>query len=341
MAKSDNLRNAREAKQDEFYTKLEDIEFELKHYREHFKNKIVFCNCDDPYESNFFKYFAMNFNFLGLKKLIATCYDGSPVAGTQLSLDLFDETTGELNKNKTAYKVEITEIKDFNGDGVVDLADVELMIKQEGIVKKLDGNGDFRSEECIELLNEADIVCTNPPFSLFREYISTLTKFEKKFLIIGNKNAVEYSEVFVPMKNNELWMGYGRPSQFYTPNGITNKVQGLCRWFTNLDIAKRHEEIVLWKKYSITEFPQYDHINAIEVGKVSEIPCDYDGIMGVPLTFIDSYNPKQFEIIDCTNGRYGIVDSLKVNDYLRKNRFRICSINNVSKYARLLIRRVK
>lgn len=298
-----NLHKAKDAKNDEFYTQLTDVSKEMMHYKQHFKDKVVFCNCDDPTWSAFWKYFHLNFAELGLKKLISTHYD----------------------KTEPTYKMEYS-----GGDD----NDIEV-----GVKTPLEGNGDFRNQECLDLLNESDIVVTNPPFSLFREYVAVLMEHNKKFLIIGNKNAVEYSEVFTPMKSNGLWMGYTSPSIFDTPNGLSKKVQGLCRWFTNLDIEKRQEKIIMWKTYCEEEYPHYDYIDAIEVGKVADIPKDYDGIMGVPLTFMDSYNPEQFEIIDCTNGRYAILDILKINEDLQKNHRRICSINDVPKYARLLIRK--
>lgn len=297
------LNKAKRMKNDEFYTQLTDVSEELMHYKHHFKNKIIYCNCDDPTWSAFWKYFHLNFSALGLKKLISTHYD----------------------KIEPTYKMEYEGGDDNN---------IEV-----GVKTPLEGNGDFRNQECIDLLDESDIVVTNPPFSLFREYVAVLMERQKKFLIIGNKNAVEYSEVFAPMKSNNLWMGYCSPSVFDTPEGLSKKVQGLCRWFTNLDISKRYEELVLWKTYNQNDYPKYDYIDAIEVGKVAEIPMDYDGIMGVPLTFMDYYNPDQFEIIDCTNGRYAILDVLDVNSYLVKNHKRICSLNEQPKYARLLIRR--
>ena len=298
-----NLHKAKDVKNDEFFTQLTDVSKEMMHYKEHFKDKIVFCNCDDPTWSAFWRYFHLNFAELGLKKLISTHYD----------------------REEATYKMEYTGGDDNNIDA--------------GVITPLEGNGDFRNQECLDLLDEADIVVTNPPFSLFREYVAVLMEHNKKFLIIGNKNAVEYSEVFTPMKSNGLWMGYTSPSIFDTPNGLSKKVQGLCRWFTNLDIEKRQEKIIMWKTYCEEEYPHYDYIDAIEVGKVADIPKDYDGIMGVPLTFMDSYNPEQFEIIDCTNGTYAILDILKINEDLRKNHRRICSINDVPKYARLLIRK--
>lgn len=302
-----NLNAAKAAKKDEFYTQMFDIERELQHYWPHFRNKVVLCNCDDPYESNFFKYFALRFNQLGLKKLISTCYDGSPVMGTELSLFALDQQ-GE--QKKVAYKVEITEVSDVNGDGAVDLADVEYLIQNDkNVLSSLQGNGDFRSRECIELLKQADIVVTNPPFSLFREYIGQLVKYNKAFLIVGHQNAIHYSEVFPLIKNNKLWLGYGfkgGAAHFSSPyedratasdhreNMI--RVSGVC-WFTNLAIAKRNEELDLICRYSPEEYPTYYNFDAIDVGKVQDIPYDYPGLMGVPDSFLDKYNPDQFEII--------------------------------------------
>ena len=308
MADNSNLQQANKAKQDEFYTQLSDIEKELRHYKKHFKDKTVFCNCDDPYESNFFKYFAMNFNFLGLKKLIATCYDHSPFAGNELPLF-------EIKNNKTAYKIEISEVTDENGDGAIDLADVELLIKNhKNTLTTLKGNGDFRSAECIELLQQADIVVTNPPFSLFREYVAQLIRYDKKFLIIGNKNAITYKEIFPLIKENRLWIGLTIRSgdrEFRVPGNYTTRSASLridekgnkyikvpgVHWFTNLDYPQRHEDLVLYKHYTTEEYPRYDNYDAINVDKTTDIPYDYDGVMGVPITFLDKYNPEQFEII--------------------------------------------
>lgn len=304
-----NLNAAKTAKKDEFYTQLTDIERELQHYWPHFRDKVVLCNCDDPYESNFFKYFALRFNQLGLKKLICTCYDGSPVAGTQLSLFSLDK---EGNEKKTAYKVEITEVPDVNGDGAIDLTDVELLIKDDkNVLSSLHGNGDFRSQECIELLKEADIVVTNPPFSLFREYIGQLMEYGKKFLIIGNQNNVTYKEIFPLLMENKVWLGYktgdmafkvpddyeARETRYWQDEtGQKWRSLGNICWFTNLDHNKRHEMLDLVCRYSSEEYPAYDNYNAINVNKVDNIPCNYDGIMGVPITFLDKYNPEQFEI---------------------------------------------
>ena len=307
-----NLNAAKTAKKDEFYTQMTDIERELQHYWKHFRGKVVLCNCDDPYESNFFKYFALRFNQLGLKKLICTCYDGSPVMGSELSLFALD---AEGEEKKVAYKVEITEVSDVNGDGAVDLADVEYLIKNDkNVLSILRGNGDFRSQECIELLKEADIVVTNPPFSLFREYIGQLMKYEKKFLIVGNQGAIIYKEIFPAVIENRIWLGYGfkgGAAHFLSPYEdvatASDHKEGMIRvsgvhWFTNLEIPKRNEPIDLVCKYSPEEYPTYDNYDAIEVSKTNDIPCDYIGVMGVPITFLDKYNPEQFEILGmCEN----------------------------------------
>ena len=308
-----NLKNAKKNKNDEFYTQLSDIEKELSHYRDFLRGKIVFCNCDDPYESNFFKYFASNFNFLGLKKLIATCYCGSPVSGTQLLLkDIVDL---EPKSDRQAYKIEISEVIDTNKDGAVDITDVAYLIKnKKNILTLLDGDGDFRSNECIELLKQSDVVITNPPFSLFREYVAQLIEYDKKFVIIGNKNSITYKEVFKFIKDNKIWLGYSHPNNFLNPDGTLAKLTGLTRWFTNIGIPKRNEELILYKRYYMTEedknnpnytnpdYPKYDNYDAINVDKVSDIPVDYDGVMGVPITFLDKYTPKQFDIIKFRKG---------------------------------------
>ena len=307
-----NLNAAKVAKKDEFYTQLSDIERELKHYWQHFRDKVVLCNCDDPYESNFFKYFALRFNQLELKKLICTCYNGSPVTGNELAIhfDGFDDD----EPKKIAYKVEITEVKDENGDGAVDLSDVQYLLKNDKNVLSILKTGDFRSQECIELLKEADIVVTNPPFSLFREYIGQLMEYQKKFLIIGHQNAIHYKEVFPLIKDNLVWLGYGfkgAAGHFFSPyedvatagdhkeNMI--RVSGVT-WFTNLEIPKRHEILDLVCRYSPDEYPKYDNFEGIDVGKTVDIPFDYDGVMGVPDTMLYSFNPEQFEIIGLGNG---------------------------------------
>ena len=276
-----SLSNAKRAKNDEFYTQLSDIENELKHYKSHFAGKVVYCNCDDARKSNFFRFFQKKFNDYGLKKLVTTSYneDGH---GSVLVYEGDTNSNGKLDDNE----VKVSELK---------------------------GNGDFRSEECIELLKEADIVVTNPPFSLFREYIATLVQYNKKFLVIGNQNAITYKEIFPLIKENKLWTGNNMVKTFRVPqvtnkncevlpNGdIIAKFGSIC-WFTNLDIKKRHEEIILYKSYNEEEFPKYDNYDAIEVSKVCEIPKDYDGVMGVPITFLYRYNPSQFEIVKFRKG---------------------------------------
>ena len=309
-----NLNAAKAAKKDEFYTQLTDIERELQHYWPHFRGKTVLCNCDDPYESNFFKYFALRFNQLGLKKLICTCYNGSPVQGNELVLR-FDNA--DSDPKKMAYKVEITEVRDLNGDGAVDLGDVQYLLRNDKNVFSTLETGDFRSSECIELLKEADIVVTNPPFSLFREYICQLVQYDKKFLIIGHQNAITYKEIFPLIKTNQIWLGYGfkgAAAHFYSPyEDIATasdhrkdmiRVSGV-NWFTNLEIPKRNEILDLVCRYTPEEYPKYDNYNGIEVRKISDIPCDYAGVMGVPITFLDKYNPEQFEIIKFRKGDDG------------------------------------
>lgn len=312
------LSAAKSAKKDEFYTQLTDIERELQHYWPHFRDKVVLCNCDDPYESNFFKYFALRFNQLGLKKLICTCYNGSPVQGNELLLHF---EGFESEPKKMAYKVEITEVRDLNGDGAVDLSDVRYLLQNDRNVLSTLKTGDFRDKECIELLQQADVVVTNPPFSLFREYIGQLMEYDKKFLIIGNINAVTYKEVFPLIKENKIWLGPSITSgdrKFNVPDdyplnasgcGIDNdgkryiRVKGV-RWFTNLDHNKRHEELDLVCHYSSEEYPTYDNFHAIEVSNTSDIPCDYSGMMGVPITYLDKYNPDQMEIMGITQSWY-------------------------------------
>jgi len=318
------LSNAKRAKQDEFYTQLNDISNELKHYRAKLRGKTILCNCDDPFESNFFKYFALNFNTLGLRKLIATSYKKSPIVGAHLPL--FD-IEGLKPEGKEPYAIEINEVPDQNGDGATDMADVEYIIKHNAkTARSLKGDGiyiggDFRSRECVELLKQADIVITNPPFSLFREYVAQLVEHNKKFLIIGSKNATTCKEIFKLVMENILWLGHGFANGnafFSTPNGyvrefatgVYDERTGLVKfrnvgWFTNMDNPKRHEEIPLFKKYTPAQYPAYDNYDAIEVGKVAEIPVDYDGVMGVPITFLDSYNPEQFEIVGITKTWFG------------------------------------
>ncbi len=320
MAKKErNLNAAAKAKKDEFYTQLTDIEKEMRHYRKHFKGKTVFCNCDDPFESNFFKYFVLNFNRLSLKKLIATCYFSSPIVGQQLqyhfdsngqmSFSFGDDIKGEF-KSKRSYKAIITQVYDKSGDGSVDMTDVaELFASGENELTELKGDGDFRSDECLALLDQSDIITTNPPFSLFREYVTTLMEHKKKFIIIGNQNAITYKDFFPYLMKNEIWLGNGFAGNvgfFSSPyEDIATSSQhreGLIRvsgvmWFTNLDIKKRHEQMILVKRYDPKKYPHYENFDAINVDKTSEIPCDFDGVMGVPITFMDKYSPDQFEII--------------------------------------------
>ncbi|MBR6073064.1 MAG: adenine-specific methyltransferase EcoRI family protein [Bacilli bacterium] len=314
MSNNNSLREANRAKNDEFYTQLDDIEKELSHYKEHFKNKVVFCNCDDPYESNFFKYFALNFNHLGLKKLICTCYAGSTIVTSQLSL--FDVKGLKIKEGyeKSPYKIEITEVDDANGDGAIDISDVEYLLKnKENTLTLLKGDGDFRSDECIELLKESDIVVTNPPFSLFREYIAQLMEYNKKFLIIGNQNAMGYREIFPLFRDNKIWLGvsmngsnrYFRVPDSYELTESTGKIEnGLkyafvkgVRWFTNLSNNIRTEKILLYKHYKPELYRKYENYDAINVDNVNDIPCDYFGNIGVPITFFGKYNPNQFKVI--------------------------------------------
>lgn len=307
-----NLHIAKQQKLDEFYTQIGDIERECSRYREQFRGQVIFLNCDDPVESNFWRHFALNFTRLGLKKLIATHFD----------------------REKSTYKLELT--GDMNEDGTVNDDDiVKTPLKQ---------NGDFRSDECIEILKEADIVVTNPPFSLFREYVAQLMKYDKKFLILGSQNAITYRETFSLIKDNKFWLGYdnGGTKWFQVPddydiktesrkkieNGIKYFSMGNVVWFTNLDTTKRHEELVLYKKYNPAEYPKYDDYNAININRVSEMPADYSGLMGVPITFLDKYNPDQFEII-------GIDRYVEDNPNYGK-RF---TINGKEIYARILIKR--
>ncbi len=309
------LQNAAKAKKDEFYTQLPDIEAELKHYKDHFKGKKILCNCDDPFESNFFKYFAMNFNHLGLAKLTATSYVDSPIAEGQLPLFEVQGLGVSQGEGKKPYKMEITEVRDEDSDGAVGLADVEYLLRnQRNTLSLLQGDGDFRSQECIELLKDADIVVTNPPFSLFREYIAQLVEYNKNFIIIGNVNSFAYKEVFKLFMNDKVWLGLSIHSgdrEFRVPdyypleaakyrvdeNGIKYlRVKGV-RWFTNLDYEARHENMTLFCRYIPEEYPRYVNYDAIEVSATVDIPYDYQGEMGVPITFLDKYSPDQFEII--------------------------------------------
>ena len=318
MAGNTGLGAAKTAKKDEFYTQLSDIEKEMRHYRRHFKGKTVLCNCDDPFESNFFKFFVLNFQRLGLKKLIATCYAGSPITGSQLSLS--DVLGGDESKTGKPYKAVVTTVYDATGDGGVDMLDVaELFKSGENELTELEGDGDFRSSECLDLLEEADIVVTNPPFSLFREYIATLMEYKKRFIVVGHQNAITYKEIFPLIKDGSLWLGAGFKANvgfFQSPYEdmakATDRREGFIRvsgvmWFTNLDIKKRHEQLILVRRYAGYEdkYPRYDNYDAIEVSKVADIPSDYAGVMGVPITFLDKHSPEQFEIIGITKTWFG------------------------------------
>jgi hypothetical protein len=342
-SKNSALNTAKSVKNDEFYTQMPDIETELRHYKGQFRDKVIFCNCDDPYESNFFKYFAMRFNLFGLKKLIATCYIGSPIANTELSL--FDHEPVENKTTRSPHKIEIVEVDDYNKDGAVDLADVEYLLRNhKNTLTRLKGDGDFRSTECIEILKQADIVVTNPPFSLFREYVSQLDEYEKKFLIIGDQNAITYKEIFKLIKENKVWLGIdnGGTKWFQVPshyniqtqtrikieNGVKFFSKGSIMWFTNLDHTKRHKELKLYKAYNAKDNPKYDNYDAIEVSKFADIPVDYDGVMGVPLTFLDKYNPNQFEVL-------GLDRYIEGNTMPNKR----MHINGKEIYARILIRK--
>ncbi len=324
MSRNTNLHKAKEAKNDEFYTQLSDIEKELNHYKDHFKGKVVYCNCDDCFESNFFKYFALNFKHLGLKKLITTCYSPSPVAHKEVNLFNFDEPTEE--EVSKAYKIEIEE-KDIPTTDGWTLQNVEELTRKHATLLK--GDGDFRSEECIALLKESDIVVTNPPFSLFREYVAQLVEYGKKFLIIGSMNAITYKEIFPLIKDNKLWLGYNYVKEFINPKGDIKKF-GNILWYTNLDIKKRHEDLIIFKNYNEKDYPKYDNYDAINVDKVSDIPCDYDGIMGVPITFLDKFNPSQFNIVGLD--RYTAPKECLVGGRV--------AINGTPCYARILIKKI-
>lgn len=326
-----NLQSAKSAKKDEFYTQLSDIERELKHYTKHFEGKVVLCNCDDPWVSNFFHYFSHNFEQLGLKKLITTCYKNQ-------NPDLFSE-----HKSEKAIYLEYTGDKD--GDRIPNPAEIGI--------KHLKGDGDFRSPECIELLKQADIVVTNPPFSLFREYLAQLIEYYKNFIIIGHQNAISYKEIFKLIKENKIWLGYGfkgGAAHFINKHYVDYATSGDHRegmirvsgvvWFTNLDISKRHEDLIISQKYNHKEYPKYDNYNAINVDKTNDIPLDYKGVMGVPITFLDKYNPEQFEII---GSDYGVKEGLlpEIINPSWKGKIDRGYINGKRMYARLLIKRKK
>lgn len=322
-----NLHQAKRRKKDEFYTQLTDIENELRHYRHHFKDKVVYCNCDDPRISNFFHYFSYNFEDLGLKKLITTCYKNQ-------NRDLFSNHDCE-------QAIYLEYEGDKNGNRIPDIDEIGI--------KQLQGDGDFRSAESIELLKQADIVVTNPPFSLFKEYVAQLIAYDKKFVIIGSFNSITYKEIFPLIKNNKLWLGYGflaGNAYFKTPHfkeftkGVYNEITGLVKfrnvtWFTNLDIAKRHEDLILYKQYTPEEYPKYDNYDAINVNKTKEIPMDYAGAMGVPITFLDKYNPEQFEILNSNHFRKNEKIPYKSHGLIKDKEG---SINGKPKYVRILIK---
>ena len=316
---NETLHQARQKKDDEFYTQLKDIEAEMKYYKPHFRGKIILCNCDDPRISNFFHYFSYNFEHLGLKKLITTCYKNQ-------NRDLFSQ-----NDCEQAIYLEYTGNK--KGGNVPDPEEIGI--------KYLKGDGDFRSQECIELLKQADIVITNPPFSLFREYVAQLMEYNKKFIIMGNQNAITYKEIFRLIKDNKIWLGNISGSMafkvppYYEPrisrywvdeSGQKWRSLGNITWFTNLDISKRHEELILYKNYNPQDYPKYDNYDAINVDKTNDIPCDYYGIMGVPITFLDKYNPDQFEI-------------LGLDDHRVDWRGRGPDVNGKTLYRRIIIKR--
>jgi hypothetical protein len=326
---------AKAAKQDEFYTQYIDIQKEVEAYLEFnpdtFREKVVYCNCDDPFESNFFKYFAANFNKLGLKKLISTSYDGSPIAGQSTLFPEYEEGNGQRDKPK-ALAVILDHVKDEDGDGAANVTDVEIFLKRNKAARnalKRDANypgGDFRSAECLALLKEADIVVTNPPFSLFREYVAQLIQYRKKFIILGNQNAITYKEIFPLIRDNKLWLGVDNggtkwfqvqddyniqtESRKKIVNGVKYFSMGSIMWFTNLDHGRRHQHLPLMTMAENLKFSKnlmgkaaydrYDNYDAIEVMTYKEIPSDYDGVMGVPITFLDKYNPDQFEILGIT-----------------------------------------
>lgn len=307
QSRNNNLHSAKSAKNDEFYTQLSDIEKELKHYHKHFKGKTVYCNCDDPFKSNFFKYFVLNFNELGLKKLIATHYT-SPAEGSE----------------KKPCKAVVSKVEGVTGDGGIDIA--ELFRSGDNILEELQGDGDFRSEESIELLKEADIVVSNPPFSLWRVYVAQLIGYEKQFLTLGSMNAITYKEIFPLLKDGEMRIGHNLQNlKFILPNGGLKSVN--TRWYTNLDISKHHEDLILDQKYHPEKYQKYDNYDAINVDKVVEMPIDYDGVMGVPITFMDKYNPEQFEIV-------AQMANTKVDEHNAGYPF----VNGKKKYTRILIR---
>jgi len=332
---NNNLNAAKAAKKDEFYTQLEDINNELRHYREHFRGKTVLCNCDDPRVSNFFTYFAYNFEFLGLKRLITTCYKNQDA-------DLFSQHQSE----KAVYLIYEG---DKNGNNIPDPEEIGI--------HPLKGDGDFRSRECIELLKQADIVVTNPPFSLFREYVVQLMEYQKEFIIIGSLNAIHYKEIFPLIKQNRMWLGYGfaKGNAFFKipaeskreyASGVFDEVTGLvkfrnCTWFTNIDHKKRHELLILYKHYTPEKYPKYDNFDAIEVSKIDEIPVDYNGAMGVPDTILDQLNPDQFEIIGLGSGDLAKQAGVTKNYRGRTDLAYTIDGKHKCPYSRILIRKIQ
>jgi hypothetical protein len=361
-----SLGSAKKGKNDEYYTRLVDIENELRHYSSQLKDKVIFCNCDDPFESNFFKYFAMNFNRLGIKKLIATCYNPSPIAGSQLSLfDVKPPLKKGMEKDtKHSYKIEITEVKDYNESGSTNLDDVEYLIKHNGnALTLLEGDGDFRSIECVELLKQSDVVVTNPPFSMLREFVDQLVQHNKQFIIIGSLHSLHYKEIFELIKTNQIWLGYkptGTDMLFHIPEDYANELVSTKKegsaykiidgeimgraaviWYTNLDVSKRHETLTLFKKYTPEEYPKYDNLDAIEVNQAVNIPEDYFGYMGVFDSFLDKYNPEQFELIGLPTGNSGKEIGVTKN-YRGRTDISLTRNGKTScPYSRIIIRRKK
>lgn len=324
-ASNKGLHGARAAKKDEFYTQLPDIERELRHYKAHFKDKVVYCNADDPRVSNFFHYFSYNFEILGLKKLITTCYKSQ-------QMDLF-------SRNDSEHAIYLEYDGARSGNNVPNPAEIGI--------NRLEGDGDFRSAECIELLKQADIVVTNPPFSLFREYVGQLMDYDKHFLIIGHQNAITYKEVFPLIREEKLWLGYGFKgnaahfmSDYEDTAAASDHKEGMIRvsgvqWFTNLDFAKRHEDLILYRSYDSEQYPEYDNYDAIDVSKTKDIPVDFDGAMGVPITFLNKHNPDQFEILSCNNIRKTTSVPLKDHGLIKD---KDSAIDGKPTYVRIVIR---
>lgn len=340
-----NLHVSRAGKTDEFYTQKDTVEAELGNYWQHFAGKVILCNCDDPYESEFFKYFARSFNELKLKKLIATCYVDSPIVQTELNFEGTLNENPAFDKKRNAIRFDVTEVPDLNGDGAIDLDDVKLLLENNrNVVTYLNGDGDFRSPECLAALDEADIVVTNPPFSLMKEYLPRLVNSGKKFLILGNMNHVTFKEIFPYFIDNKIWLGcnsghfWFKVPDYYAAKATDFKIDetgqkwrrmGNICWFTNLDFQKRHEPLQLFRRYSSEEYPRYDNYDAIEVSRTVDIPKDYWGVMGVPITYLASHCPEQFEILGTTRYHDGQDFSDDIN-----------YINGKQTYTRILIRKI-